>query len=82
VGWITRGSSRAKKGANHERGGEEKNCGSAKSEMGEGQTVTRVELNDPPSLAVPRLCNAIGRYLYLFERLTPVFGARFTDSNT
>src|SRR5262245_33215188 len=28
-------------------------------------------------LAVPRLCVPIGRYWYLFKRLTAVFGARF-----
>ena len=26
---------------------------------------------------VPRLCDTIGHYVYLFERLTAVFGARF-----
>ena len=36
-----------KEEADDERDGEEKNCRSAKSEMGEGQTVTRLELNDP-----------------------------------
>jgi len=28
-------------------------------------------------LAVPRLCDTIGRYMYLFEGLTAVFGGRF-----
>src|SRR5882757_10066046 len=28
-------------------------------------------------LAVPRLCVTIGRYVYLFERLTPVPAGRF-----
>jgi hypothetical protein len=33
-------------------------------------------------LAVARLCVTIGRYWYLFKRLTAVSAGRFSDSNT
>src|SRR6476659_5093896 len=47
-----------------------------KENCGQGQNRTADTRIFSP-LAVPGLCDTIGRYVYLFERLTPVFRARF-----